>query len=608
MNNMRLHCQRQYAAAFLNQVWNELEPRTTQGPQLLQNKEPRDSNQVIFSGYIMQYVENKKKWKERYFVMKADYSLECFESNEAAQRGLKPDMTVHLSGCILLSSVSDYREMLNQSWTVFNGVVDTYLEEQHLGFPTSQHLFLWHSYRPHLLLCFHTEDNCHTWSVLFADGIRHLNTVLFGRDSFDVRAFLEAVRVYREQKGRYGICDLYLGSETEILSNLVMEDLCPVLESQLIPHIRGAEIKRKQTWLKMLGEMYAVVESHVSEKFQTLLMENEEQKQRLERTIRPDFNQILTTKKQIMEKIRASLEGRVRCSCQEHVQPQLGSVQEAVAGSMKTLLAETRRLFSEEVSEVIDKVKSAGDGSSLAEVCSQILVSLRHAAQMHHCYKKTEELERYLSEVGPRFTFCGAHFLMQRAQHITHQLMEDAVYTFQQMLTSMQPAAGLPAESGHHLDKTRVLVLKKLDSDSNAAGRQFVRDVLLELVLPFVLKTLEPSCKPELPVYEAFMSVDDDGLIQIESIFKELVLHIVTEEINKVMKETSTQPKFSLYNESMAYLWDNEPQLPVAEIPTCSTSPTELAEQASALETIKECEEETRCLPDLRKSKTADGM
>ncbi|XP_051898116.1 protein Niban 1-like isoform X2 [Pristis pectinata] len=551
LNDMLPHCRRQYAAAFLTKVWNELEPQASQGTQLLQSKEPKDTDQVISSGYIMQYMENKKKWKERYFVMKASYNLDCFESKEAHQRGLKPDGSVHLSGYISLSSASDYREMLHQSWPIFN--------------------------------------------------------VLFGRDSFEVRAFLEAVRVYREQKGRYGICDLYLGSETEILSNLVMEDLCPVLESQLIPHIRGAESKRKQTWLKLLGEMYAVVETQVSAEFRALLGENEEQRQRLERTIRPDFNQILAAKKQLMEKIQASLGERVRCFCREQVRPQLGPVQDAVAGSMGAVLGETRRLFSEEVSEVINKVKSGGDTSSLAQVCSQLQVLPHHSVQMHHCYKKTEELERYLSKVGPQFTFCGSRFLIQRAQNIVQQLMEDAVYTFQHMVASMQPSIGHPAETSQLLDNTRVLVLKKFGSDSNAAGRQFVQDALLELFLPFVLKTLEPVCKPELPAYEAYLSADDEGVIQIESTYKELVLHIVSEEINKAMKENSTRPKFSLYNESMAYLWDNGPQLSIAES-THSTSPTELPGQSAALGTIKEHKDHTESTQASGNNMMADGL
>ncbi|XP_059848158.1 protein Niban 2-like isoform X2 [Hypanus sabinus] len=571
LNDIRPHCHRQYAAAFLSRVWNELEPRADQGPQLLQKKEPRDADQVISSGYIMQYVESKKKWKEKYFVMKASYGLDCFENKEAAQRGLKADGTVQLSGYIPLSSVSDYKELVNQSWPVFNGVADTYLEEQHLNLPTSHHLFLWHSYKPHLLLCFHTEEDYHTWSMVLADGIRHLNTVMYGRDTFEVRALLEAVRVYREQKGHYGTCDLYLGSEVEILSNLVMEDLCPVLESQLIPHIRGAESKRKQAWLKMLGDMYAVVEAQVSAEFPALLGEYEEQRQRLERTVRPDFNQILTAKKQLVEKIQASLGERVRCFCRDEVRPQLRPVQELVAGSMATALGETRRLFSEEVSEVISKVKNGENSSTLAQVCSQLLVLPYHSVQMHHCYKKTEELEQYLSEVGPRFSFCGVHFLMHRAQNIVQQ---------------------------------------KFDSDSNAAVRQFVRDTLLELFLPFVLKSLEPVCKPELPEYEAYVSADEEGVIQLEATYKELVLHIVSGEINKATKETSTQPKFSLYNESMAYLWDNEPQLSTAEHPKSihSTSPTELSGQSPALGTISEHMDHTESTPASGNSMEVDGI
>ncbi|XP_067877018.1 protein Niban 1-like isoform X2 [Heterodontus francisci] len=587
---MRPHCRGQYATALLNKVWNEVEPRASQAPQLLQNKELRDAKQVISKGYLKQHMENRKKWKERYFVMKASYHLEYFETKEAEQRGTKPEGTVLLSGCILLSSVTDYRDMLHQSWPQFNGVVDTYWEEQYMNCPTGYPLYLWHPYRPHLLLCFNTADDRHTWGTLLADGIRHLNTVFFRRDSFEVRAFLEAVRVYRQRKGRYGICDLYLGSESEILSNLVMEDLCPVLECQLIPHIRGPESKRKQTWMKMIGEMYAVVESHVSKGFHALLRENEEQNQQLEKKIRPDFNQLVASKKQLMKKIQASLGERVRWCCEKQVWPHLWSARDKVADPINAGLEEAPRLFSEEVSRLINMVKNGEHSSSLAEVCSQLRALPYQSVQMHRCYEKTEKLEQSLSELGPRFTFSGVRFLTQRAQNIIQQLLEDAVYTFQHLLTSTLPATELSGESSQLLDNTRARVLKKFNSDSTAAGRQFVRDSLLELFLPDVLKTLEPIYKAELPMYEACLCADDDGVIQIESTYNELVLHIVSEEINKVMKETSTQPRYSLYNESLACLWDTEPQVGIAEGPrtlsakaTQPASPAELLEQDSTV-------------------------
>lgn len=577
LDDMRPHCRRCCAAAFLNQVCSELEMQASHAVQLLHNKESGSTDQVISSGYIMQYVEHKRKWKEKYFVMKASYLLECFETKEAAQRGAGADSEIRLSGCILLNEVSAYREMLRQSWPALNGVADSHLEEQHMSFPTRHQLFLWHAYRPHLLLSFRTEDDSHTWAMLLADGVRRLNTVLFGRDSFEARVFLEAVRGYREQNGHYGICDLYLGSEIEILSNLVMEDLCPALESQLIPHVRGPESKRKQTWLRMLGAMFGVVEGRVSERFQALVQDNEEQRQRLERAVRPDLSQILTSKKQLGHKLQASVGERVRDFCRAQVEPQLGSVRDAVAASVRDLLAETRTLFSQDVGEVISAVKSGGDNCSLPEVSSRLLEFPHHSAQLHLCYRKTNKLEEHLDKVAPHFTFDGVHFLVQRAENMVQQLMEDAVYTFQHMLASMQPAMGLPAETNQLLDNTRVLVLKKFDSDSNAAGRQFVRDTLLELVLPFVLKNLDPVCKPELPAYEADVPVDDEGVIQIENIYKELVLHVVSEEINKAMKVSSTGPEFSLYNESVDSPREGETQHSIAQHSnsTRATSPTD---------------------------------
>ncbi|XP_078091242.1 protein Niban 1-like [Mustelus asterias] len=622
LNDIRPHCKGQYTAAFLNKVWNEVEPRPSQAPQLLKNKELRDTEQVIAKGYLMQHVENRKRWKESYFVMKASYHLEYFESKEAEQRAVKAESSVLLSGYVLLNSVMDYRDRLHQSWPHFNGIADTYWEEQCANCPTGHPLFLWHPYRPHLLLCCQNADDHHIWSTLLKDGIRHFNTAIFRKDSFEVRVFLEAVRVYRQQKGQYGICDLYLGSEIEILSNLVMEDLCPVLESQLVPHVRGPDSKRKHTWLKMIGEMYTLVETQIAEGFQTLLRENEEQESKLEKTIRPDFTQILASKKQLLSKVKASLGDRVRLCCEEQVRPYLHSAGNGVTVPINAGLMETRRLFSEEVSRVMSVVQSGGHGSSsLAEVCSQLQALPYQSVQMHPCYKKLENLQQSLGELGARFSFTGVRFLTQRAQTIIQQLLQDAVYTFQYLLISAQPATGLSAEISQLLHNTQLRVLKKFDSDSSAAVKQFVRDSLLELFLPHVLKIMEPACKPELPVYEACLSAgggddddDDDGVIRVESVYNELVLHIVSEEINRAMKEASTRTSYSLYNENMGGLWNNESELDGAESPrtflasgTPPTSPAELPELASATGPLAGYQEQAEASDNSKASKVDTG-
>lgn len=108
---------------------------------------------------------------------------------------------------------------------------------------------------------------------------RPLSPELQRRDSPEAEAFLEAVRFYRQERGRYGAGDLLLGPEPEvgkalggwsvsskavaprcfqpllfgfqILGNVLMEDLLPLLRSQVLPSIRGSERRRQQLWLQV---------------------------------------------------------------------------------------------------------------------------------------------------------------------------------------------------------------------------------------------------------------------------------------------------------------------------------------------------------------------
>lgn len=53
-------------------------------------------------------------------------------------------------------------------------------------------------------------------------------SVLQRQDSFEVEAFLEAVRFYRQEKGSYGAGDLLLGTEPEV---------CKVLSSPKLEYL-----------------------------------------------------------------------------------------------------------------------------------------------------------------------------------------------------------------------------------------------------------------------------------------------------------------------------------------------------------------------------------
>ncbi|XP_057245530.1 protein Niban 2-like [Malurus melanocephalus] len=66
-------------------------------------------------------------------------------------------------------------------------------------------------------------------------------------------AFTDAIRMYRQSKEQYGTWDMLCGNESQILSNLVMEELLPELRNTIGPRLKGKAPERQRTWIQVWG-------------------------------------------------------------------------------------------------------------------------------------------------------------------------------------------------------------------------------------------------------------------------------------------------------------------------------------------------------------------
>ncbi|XP_016126639.1 niban-like protein 1 [Sinocyclocheilus grahami] len=73
--------------------------------------------------------------------------------------------------------------------------------------------------------------------------------------------------------------------------------------------------------------------------------------------------------------------------------------------------------------------------------------------------------------------------------------MDNAVHTFEQLVHQ-----SLDGHSTEDLCKTiqrcQDRVLKKYDYDSSTVRKKFFREALLQIIIPYMLKQLSPSCSP----------------------------------------------------------------------------------------------------------------
>ncbi|XP_042658795.1 protein Niban 3 isoform X5 [Tyto alba] len=470
------HYRRQLAAALLRRVSGELEPRGAAAPQLLPSQLRGPPDAALHHGLLSQYDGDSRSWQENYFVLLGDFTLRWFESEEALRNGCQPRGSTALSGYLLLSSAGEYAERLGE-------------------------------------LC---------------QGLAELQRA----DSLEAEAFLEAVRFYRQERGRYGAEDLLLGTEPEILGNVLMEDLLPVLRSRVLPGIGGAERRRRQLWLRFLQEVYTLVLGEISSELKSFQEEKEKLRVELEKKIRPDLDQLLTLKEQLASKLQAAVRSPAESCCARGVEPLLGCVLEQLARPLGAGAEALRSLFARRVDEVIGVARSS-PGAVLRRELLRLAAASWQPGALQPCYAEADLYRDTLRGLEERFGFRGGTSLVLSAQDLMQQLMQNCTHTFQQLAQQHLGRAASRHHLAQALGKVKERVLKKFDYDSSSGRQRFAQEWLVRIFLPFLLKQLESGCKPELPQYESFVFADFSGIVNLENIYEETVRAVLLRAVGR---------------------------------------------------------------------------
>uniref|UniRef100_A0A8C0GR24 Niban apoptosis regulator 3 n=1 Tax=Chelonoidis abingdonii TaxID=106734 RepID=A0A8C0GR24_CHEAB len=424
--------QRQLATTFLRRVSKELDPQGKPALQLLQRKKPPDA--LLHEGFLTQYNGDTCKWKKNYFILLGNCTLEWFDSKEV-------------------------NSILTHCWKhvlCFSFQVDyTHRDQDPLNGPPEEFLlFLYHPFRKSFCFCTNSAKSQHAWKSVLRDGIRYCSTVLQRQDSFEVEAFLEAVRFYRQEKGSYGAGDLLLGTEPEILSNVLMEDLLPVLQSQVPPNLKGSESRKKQTWCQFLEEVYTLVLSQVSSEFLDFQRENEKLNIQLEKKIRPDLDQMLILKDQISIKLQAVIQNPVESFCHLGVEPDLDCVMEELIRPISLGFDVVRSLFTDRIDEMIRHLTTG-----LMQVLTLGEMPWKPGF-MEPCYEEANLYKDSLQGLKEKFGFHGVTSLVLRAQNLMQQLMQNSVHTFHQLSEQHLSLAINHSQITQTLEKIKTRVLK----------------------------------------------------------------------------------------------------------------------------------------------------
>ncbi|XP_062437448.1 protein Niban 1 [Rhea pennata] len=588
IKNFGPHYRRQYTVAFCRHIQSELEQHRDSQSQFLKTKPPVEAGTVLHEAEVLHFAEDLKKWKDRYVVIQNDYTVACFETKEAYQKGASPKCHILPAGGKVLTSEEDYNLLSDKHFPDPVGPNEKEVAQAFVQLPKEFPVYLWQPYFRHSYYCFPEPEAQKQFSAVLSDCVRHSNHDFLKQTTYEVEAFLEAIQFFRQEKGHYGTWEMITGNEKQILSNLVMEELLPNLQTMILPKMKGKRNDRKRAWFGIVEETYSLVQQQVSEGLSTLKEECRDFAKTLEGTIRSDMDQILSSKNFLAGKIKATVSEPAQKCCTESIQPFLASILEELMGPVSSGFSEVRSLFDKEVNEIIQNFQKTNDTGKLKENVDQLMNLPFNSVKMEPCYLKVNLLQELLQDLKSRFKVYHIDFVVQRTQNFMQELMENAVYTFEQLFSPSRQAD--PAKVATTIEKVKLRVLKQYDYDSSTVRKKIFQEALIQITLPTMQKTLASTCKPELQKYEQFIFADYTSVIQVENVYEEILYQILLEETLKVIKEAAALKKHNLFEDNLNLPCESVSSLTDLKTPSGSAQTTPAKKPSSTGAEISDTE------------------
>ncbi|XP_014896718.1 protein Niban 1a [Poecilia latipinna] len=532
---------KQFSVARFAQVEDELQQNKQQITQLLEQKKAPEEAIVLYDDAVW-YFDDSRKWRERIVVVRANYCLECHESLQSYVKGANALYKLLPTGGTILTTEEKYMEMVDKCYPDDSNVKEEFAPPLP-GMPGQFPVYLRLPYRRDYYFCFKQEAKRATFISFLSDCIKHQNQDFQKKKTCEVQAFLKAIQLFRQDRGQYEAWGMLIGSDVRVMANLVMEKLLPSLGKDLLPRLRAKKTDRKKAWFITMEAAYILVQEHLLEGLAALKEECKVSVQQQEVLMRSDMDQILNTRRQLEEKIRAKVSEPAEQLCSESVQPYLGSVLEELMEPISSGFMASRQLMETKMDEVYQAVLQGADNDKLKQALGEMA-----RPNLLDCCLKISSLQGKLKHLQERFGFSTLTAVTHGAQIDLQQLMENAAYTLELMLKKAMEDN--PETAGAVMDKAKHRILKQFDYDSSTVRKRIFQEALVSIMLPFIKKNLADSCKPELQGLEQTVYTDYANFIHVENVYENILLQILDKEVSKVVKEAASLHKHNLFKAS----------------------------------------------------------
>jgi hypothetical protein len=478
-----------------------------------------ESKEDIKCGYLTKEGAIRKNWKKRFFVVKYDYSIQYFESEEEYKKE-KPKAKGHigLAGYHVVEDPND-------------GVLKRTMElAQKMGIDTSQvpkpkeypkYCFeVHHSRRRGYFIQAANEEDFKSWVDVFKTACRNAYG-LSDREYVHEHAFHAAVRRTRWELGHWGYWS-YGGSEEQILSDLISDQIDYAVMGKIYGKISGAWQVRQMVRNQILKTLDTIISAGVSPAWKVMAAAVKEIRTKIEPKVKELVDPIGRAKETVMEKMKDAVMSLINPLLQEHVTPHLGKIMTIIRSPMTEAYSDCFQLFDARIS----KFEPQGDQAAVKKQFKD-LDSYSRSWDLYPALDKTNVMYDPLWALNTIFSDIYPWGLIWAAHDELRHRMDNAIYTFEERLLKEMETAGSGADLCALRDKVKAQVIEDYKFDGRKGTTLYYCHIMKKIVSPPFDKVVIPACKMALEPIASVVPDPVKDFLDIQDTFEELVEKII---------------------------------------------------------------------------------
>ncbi|XP_065191029.1 PH domain-containing protein DDB_G0267786-like [Sycon ciliatum] len=443
-----------------------------------------------------------KSWKERHFVVRPDFCIEYYETDQCYRLSQKPKGTIIPSGYIVNANVQDaQRVRLTQLAGKMNSVQDDLPALAQWPEFTFE---IYHERRRCYYISASTMEEKIKWVEVFRNAVRN-NKNYAKTDPASVAAFELAVTKCRQELGHWSTWS-FGGTEEEVLVDMVISDLEDTLLGDVYLGLKGSLANRLKTRQQLMARLVSMVTDSVNMILEKMKAQEHMIHLETKDLLGQNMMAVDITDREMTAQLRDLADELLIPWIGEHVVPVLPDMLKLLTEKVDAAFTEARYVFDSKIAGLFDAIRA--DKEPLVKNHHDLLCTLSfNYEEMHRVIDKLKALEQILIGFREHFNDVQPWRVIYSVQTRIMKVLDNACYSYQDLVLKdlatagdrSPPIAGLPVERLRLKEAMLVAntkIIGMLEDDSELAAVEFYKETFLSIIKPQVLRTIYHGVKP----------------------------------------------------------------------------------------------------------------